>query len=120
MKTSIYKDMKIAIFEKAVCGEITESERDELLTMLEAKKESDAQSEKDIKDFFDSLKDTYPALEDDIKKLQKKIEKSADDNDDESDDSDEKSDEGNDDEKEDEGEVSEAALELFELINQTL
>ena len=120
MKTSIYKDMKIAIFEKAVCGEITESERDELLTMLEAKKESDAQSEKDIKDFFDSLKDTYPDLEDDIKKLQKKIEKSANDDDDESDDSDEKSDEGNDDEKEDEGEVSEAALELFELINQTL
>ena len=107
MTIETYKTAKLAIFEKAVDGLITESQRDELLMLLEEKKaESDLTAE-NIKDFFDNLKENYPNLEEDIEKLAKKIEKSTDDNDDtESSDTDEE-----------DSEVSEAAIELMGLID---
>lgn len=101
MRDIVYKNAKLEIFEKSVAGEITESQRDELLAMLEAKKESSELTPDAIEDFFDNLEDAYPALKDDIKKLSKKIEKSSGESDDES----------------DETEVSEAALDLLDLID---
>lgn len=112
MRDIVYKNAKLEIFEKSVAGEITESQRDELLAMLESKKKSSELTADAIEDFFDDLEDAYPALKDDIKKLAKKIEKSAGGNDDESSD-DEKEEEP----KEDETEVSEAALDLLDLID---
>lgn len=109
MKESTYKNAKLDIFEKAVAGEITESQRDELLFMLEEKKNEESLTSDQIEDFFEQLEDMYPDLKDDIKKLAKKIEKSGgNESNDESDDSDEK--------KDDETEVSEAAQDLFDLI----
>lgn len=109
MKKSVYKNAKLDIFEKAVAGEITESQRDELLTMLEEKKEASELTPDAIEDFFDELEDMYPDFKDDIKKLAKKIKDSSDDS---------KGDDDKDEKKEDKGEeMSEAAKDLLELIN---
>ena len=109
MKNSTYTRMKLSIFEKNAAGEITESQKDELLTLLEEKKCETTLSKDKIEDFFDELKDMYPDCKDDIKKLSKKILSSSDESSDEKDDKEE--DESN------EEEVSEAALEIFEMIN---
>lgn len=111
MTTEVYKQTKLAIFEKAADGEITESQRDDLLLYLEDKKEETDLTPDKINDFFDELEERYPDLEDDIKKLAKKIEKSdggSDDSDDD-DDSDESDDK--------DGEVSEAVLDLMSRID---
>lgn len=113
MTTEVYKQTKLAIFEKAADGEITESQRDDLLLYLENKKEETDLTPDKIKDFFDELEERYPDLEDDIKKLAKKIEKSDGGSDDSDDDDD--SDEDESDDKD--GEVSEAVLDLMGRID---
>lgn len=113
MTTEVYKQTKLAIFEKAADGEITESQRDDLLLYLEDKKEETDLTPDKIKDFFDELEEKYPDLEDDIKKLAKKIEKSDGGSDDSDDDDD--SDEDESDDKD--GEVSEAVLDLMGRID---
>lgn len=113
MTTEVYKQTKLAIFEKAADGEITESQRDDLLLYLEDKKEETDLTPDKIKDFFDELEERYPDLEDDIKKLAKKIEKSDGGSDDSDDDDD--SDEDESDDKD--GEVSEAVLDLMGRID---
>lgn len=113
MTTEVYKKTKLAIFEKAADGEITESQRDDLLLYLEDKKEETDLTPDKIKDFFDELEERYPDLEDDIKKLAKKIEKSDGGSDDSDDDDD--SDEDESDDKD--GEVSEAVLDLMGRID---
>lgn len=113
MTTEVYKQTKLAIFEKAADGEITESQRDDLLLYLEDKKEETDLTPDKIKDFFDELEERYPDLEDDIKKLAKKIEKSDGGSDDSDDDDD--SDEDGSDDKDDE--VSEAVLDLMGRID---
>ena len=113
MTTEVYKQTKLAIFEKAADGEITESQRDDLLLYLEDKKEETDLTPDKIKDFFDELEERYPDLEDDIKKLAKKIEKSDGGSDDSDDDDD--SDEDESDDKD--CEVSEAVLDLMGRID---
>ena len=109
MKESVYKNMKITIFEKAVAGVITESERNDLLAILEEKKACEELTDDCIKKFFDDLVDKYPNVEDDVKKLQKKLKKA--------DDEDEGKDEDESDDKEDDDEaVSEAAVEIYSRI----
>ena len=119
MTNEVYKQTKLAIFEKAADGEITESQRDDLLLYLEEKKEETELTPDKIEDFFDELEEKYPDLEDDIKKLSKKIEKSGDSSksdDDEDDDNDGEDDESAD-EKEEGCKVSEAALDLMDKID---
>ncbi len=113
MTTEVYKQTKLAIFEKAADGEITESQRDDLLLYLEDKKEETDLTPDKIKDFFDELEERYPDLEDDIKKLAKKIEKSDGGSDDSDDDDDSDKDESDD----KDGEVSEAVLDLMSRID---
>lgn len=113
MTTEVYKQTKLAIFEKAADGEITESQRDDLLLYLEDKKEETDLTPDKIKDFFDELEERYPDLEDDIKKLAKKIEKS----DGGSDDSDDNDDSDKDESDDKDGEVSEAVLDLMSRID---
>ena len=90
-----YNTIKLDIFEKAHAGEITDEQRDELFTMLEADKAASELTASAVKDFFAQLSEKYPDLADDIEKLQKKIDKSGDSSssddadDDDSDDSDE-------------------------------
>jgi hypothetical protein len=110
MKTSTYKNMKLVIFESAADGSITTEERDNLLVKLESKKEDTELTQEGINDFLDELADKYPDLADDIEKLGKKINKTDDSSDDSKDDS---SDDSKDD---DSGEVSEAALSLYDSI----
>ena len=119
MTNEVYKQTKLDIFEKAADGEITESQRDDLLLYLEEKKEETELTPDKIEDFFDELEEKYPDLEDDIKKLSKKIEKSGDSSksdDDEDDDNDGEDDESAD-EKEEGCKVSEAALDLMDKID---
>lgn len=106
MRDSVYKNAKLEIFEKSVAGEITESQRDELLAMLESKKESSEMTPEGIADFLDELAEAYPDLEEDAKKLAKKVKKASKGG--SSDDSES---------EEDETEVSEAAVDLLELID---
>lgn len=105
-----YKEAKLSIFEKAAAGLVTESQRDELLALLEAKKAESELTPEAINDFFDNLEDMYPDLKEDIEKLAKKIEKAAGDDGDENESSDKE--EGDDGEQ-----VSEAAMELMSLID---
>lgn len=114
MTNTTYKETKLAIFEKAAAGLITESQRDDLLLYLEEKKEETQLTPDKIEDFFDELEDMYPDLEEDIKKLAKKIEKSGESSGEDSEDDD--SDEAEDDNKDSE-EVSEAVLDLMEKID---
>ena len=116
MTNTIYKETKLAIFEKAAAGLITESQRDDLLLYLEEKKEETELTPDKIEDFFDELEDMYPDFEEDIKKLAKKIEKSGKSSGEDSEDDDSNEDEGEDDNK-DSGEVSEAVLDLMEKID---
>lgn len=102
MRNREYKEAKLKIFENHSDGSITESQRDQLLLMLEKKKGEDLTPE-NIKDFFDKLKDSYPDLEDKIESLQKKIE-------------DTESDDASDDDNEDEN-ISEAALDIMRMID---
>ena len=106
MRDIVYKNAKLEIFEKSVAGEITESQRDELLAMLESKKESSEMTPEGIADFLDELAEAYPYLEEDAKKLAKKVKKASKGG--SSDDSES---------EEDETEVSEAAVDLLELID---
>ena len=112
MTNEVYKQTKLAIFEKAADGEITESQRDDLLLYLEEKKEETELTPDKIEDFFDELEEKYPDLEDDIKKLSKKIEKSGDSSKSDDDEDDESADE-----KEEGCKVSEAALDLMDKID---
>lgn len=73
MKTSVYKAAKLNIYEKFHDGVITESQRDELFTMLEAEKNETELTPKKIEDFMDELGEKYPDLEDEIEKLSDKI-----------------------------------------------
>ena len=117
MTNAVYKETKLAIFEKAAAGLITESQRDDLLLYLEEKKEETELTPDKIEDFFDELEDMYPDLEDDIKKLAKKIEKSGKSSD-EGDSEDSEAESDGDSEKDDGGEeVSEAVLDLMEKID---
>lgn len=117
MTNAVYKETKLAIFEKAAAGLITESQRDDLLLYLEEKKEETELTPDKIEDFFDELEDMYPDLEDDIKKLAKKIEKSGKSSD-EGDSEDSEGESDGDSEKDDGGEeVSEAVLDLMEKID---
>ena len=108
MKTSVYKEAKLNIFEKSAQGLITEAQRDELLYMLEEKKESTELTPDAIEDMFAELEDKYPDLKDDIKKLGEKIKKADDKGDDDSKD---------DEDKEEEKEVSESVREILSQIN---
>lgn len=123
MKLSEYKDTKLAIYEKAANGEITDDNKVQLLAMLEAKKDEETLTQDDIDKFFKNLTDMYPDLEKDVEKLSKKIEKAAG-GDDSSDDSEDK---GSDDKAADEAPaddagseedapVSERAMELLEMV----
>lgn len=117
MKNSVYKAMKLKIFENAADNVITESQRDDLLAVLEAKKADTELTPAGIKDFLEELAEKYPDLEDDIEKLQKKLDKA----DESGDDDDEKDDDASGEEApaEDDGEenVSEAVKDLIDLIN---
>ena len=73
MKMTDYKETKLAIFEKAANGEISDEDKSKLLTMLEAKKDAETLSRDDIDKFFKNLKDMYPDFEKDIDKLVKKL-----------------------------------------------
>ena len=115
MTNAVYKETKLAIFEKAAAGLITESQRDDLLLYLEEKKEETELTPDKIEDFFDELEDMYPDLEDDIKKLAKKIEKLGESS--SEDPEDDESDEDESDDNKDGGEVSEAVLDLMEKID---
>lgn len=113
MKKSVYRDMKLDILMRAKDGEITESACDQLLEMLESKKEATELTDKAIKDFFDELEDKYPDLEDDIEKLMKKIEKAG-----ESEEPAEEESEGEGEEADGEEEqVSEAYIDLMSKID---
>ena len=117
MTNTVYKETKLAIFEKAAAGLITESQRDDLLLYLEKKKEDTKLTPDKVEDFFDELEDMYPDLEDDIKSLYKKIEKSSGSSEDDSeDDEPEEDDEEEDDNKGCKG-TTEAVLNLMEKID---
>ena len=116
MRESTYKDIKLNIFEREAEGAITESQRDDLLQVLEEKKESTKLTPEAIQDVFDELEEMYPDLEDDIKKLAKKI-ADSDDGAKDNEPAEDKGDSDNDDKKDDDDEqMSEAARELETLI----
>ena len=110
-----YRDAKLSIYEKLEAGVITESQKDDLLEMLESEKAKSELSADDIEKFFDNLEDMFPDLKDDIKKLSKKIEKSGK-SDDEDDDESDEDDDKKPDKDDEEAPVSEAVLELLDLI----
>lgn len=119
MNSQVYRNAKLSIFEKAMAGEITESQRDALLVLLEEKKEADCPKKEEVEDLFGRLSDAYPELKEDIEKLSKKLEKACnkdDDKDEESDDDKDGNKKDDDDDSEEES-VSEAALELFSIID---
>lgn len=72
MTTKDYKVAKLHILSKESEGLITESQRDELLTFLEAKKEESQLSKDDIKKFFKQLADQNPDDKDSIDEFAKK------------------------------------------------
>lgn len=118
MKMTDYKETKLAIFEKAANGEISDEDKSKLLTMLEAKKDAETLSKDDIDKFFKNLKDMYPDFEKDIDKLVKKLD---DEEDDEEDDKEDDMEDGEDSEDADDTveesvQPSEKALELFSRI----
>lgn len=91
MTNSVYKSAKLAIYEKAETGEISQYQKDQLLTMLEAKKDETELTPDAIENFFDELSEKYPDLKSDISKLAKKVKnaKSDDEDEDDQDDDDE-------------------------------
>ena len=86
MTQNEYRTRKLTIFEKAENGEIDDYQKRQLLCMLESKNDEEKMSESDIRDFFDKLVDTYPNIENDVKKLQKKIDNGDDSDSDDDDD----------------------------------
>lgn len=104
MRTSTYNEVKLAIFEKETAGLISESQRDELLQVLEEKKAATELTPDSIQEIFEELAEMYPDLEKDITALAKKLEKAG-------------GSESSDDDSDDGEEVSEAALDLFEMIS---
>lgn len=119
MKMTDYKETKLAIFEKAANGEISDEDKSKLLTMLEAKKDAETLSKDDIDKFFKNLKDMYPDFEKDIDKLVKKLDDDEEDDeeDDKEDDMEDSEDsEDADDTVEESVQPSEKALELFSRI----
>ena len=75
MLNAVYKKAKLDIFERCERNEITDSQKKELLTLLEATKAESELTDESIKDFFDQLAEKYPDKKDDIEKLQKKLAK---------------------------------------------
>lgn len=111
MKNSVFTAMKLKIYEENVAGNITDSERDEALVALESKKNDEAMDAKKAKDCLEEIAEAFPEVEDEIKEICKKIKDSSKDKDGEDDTDDE------DDKKDNEEEMSEAAKELFNLID---
>jgi len=119
MTNEDYKQAKLAIFESADAEKITVDEKKALLTMLEEAKEKAALSKDEIKNFFDALAEQFPDAAEDVEKLQKKLDKAE-----EAPAEDEKADEGEDekddekkDPEEDDAEVSEAAIEIAQVLH---
>lgn len=106
MKESVYNNTKLIIFERCMNNEITEAERDELLQLLEEKKEATSMTNDQIKEFFSNLSDMYPDMSDDIEKLYNKINKSGSSDDDDDDSTEEES-----------VEISERCMEILDIID---
>ena len=113
MRDSVYKSMRLAIFESQDAGKITEAERDRLFETLEAQKDATELTEEKISKFFDELSEKYPDCSEDIEKLVKKLSKAED-----SDKEEDKEEEEEDDEKDSDKDVNESVRELLEMIEK--
>lgn len=114
MTSREYKEIKLAIFEKEAAHEITEAQRDEMFTYLEAEKAETELTDEKIDKFFDELEDKYPDLGDDIDKFKKKVDKAGGDGDDGGSDDDGGEEPADDDGGEDD--VKESVLELLRMF----
>ena len=74
MTNEAYSRAKLTVYEKADAGEIDIYERDELLAMIEAKKDEESVSKDDAIDMLKQISDSVPDLEEDIKKVSDKLE----------------------------------------------
>lgn len=74
MTNEAYSRAKLTVYEKADAGEIDIYERDELLAMIEAKKDEETVSKDDALDMLKQISDSFPDLEKDIKKVSDKLE----------------------------------------------
>lgn len=99
MTNEAYSRAKLTVYEKADAGEIDIYERDELLAMIEAKKDEESISKDDAIDMLKQISDSFPDLEKDIKKVSDKLE-DMDGGDDDSKDDDSKDDDSKDDDVE--------------------
>lgn len=99
MTNEAYSRAKLTVYEKADAGEIDIYERNELLAMIEAKKDEETVSKDDALDMLKQISDSFPDLEKDIKKVSDKLE-DMDGGDDDSKDDDSKDDDSKDDDVE--------------------
>ena len=118
MKSEVYKQTKLNIFESFQAGEINESMKDKLLTMLESKAEEGEGCEdcdEETVEIFDKLNEKFPDLKDDIADLRKKVCEGHEKRGEKKDDEDDEKEEKKEDKKED-APVSEAAIDLLKAI----